>query len=153
MGFKSGLVGKNGNNARTWSLRVVFDMVLRWVLDWFPIGFKQGLRSFLSLFYHSQCVFSGFFGVFQSLKPPSWPLHRGFAERLVAFAAVEGILFSGSFCALFWLSLRLCQSQECFCIRKIAVDHFVWGGVFFLFLSLLAAFWGGLSDILKILKY
>eukprot|EP00913_Durusdinium_trenchii_P006539 g6142.t1 len=29
-----------------------------------------------------------------------------FAERLVAFAAVEGILFSGSFCALFWLKKR-----------------------------------------------
>merc|ERR550517_618152 len=26
-----------------------------------------------------------------------------FAQRLVAFAAVEGIFFSGSFCALFWL--------------------------------------------------
>lgn len=26
-----------------------------------------------------------------------------FAERLVAFCAVEGILFSGSFCAIFWL--------------------------------------------------
>lgn len=30
----------------------------------------------------------------------------GFAERLVAFAAVEGIFFSGSFCAIFWLKKR-----------------------------------------------
>lgn len=29
-----------------------------------------------------------------------------FAERLVAFAAVEGIFFSGSFCAIFWLRKR-----------------------------------------------
>jgi ribonucleoside-diphosphate reductase beta chain len=29
-----------------------------------------------------------------------------FAHRLVAFAAVEGIFFSGSFCALFWLKKR-----------------------------------------------
>ena len=29
-----------------------------------------------------------------------------FAERLVAFAAVEGIFFSGSFCAIFWLKKR-----------------------------------------------
>ena len=29
-----------------------------------------------------------------------------FAERLVAFAAVEGIFFSGCFCALFWLKKR-----------------------------------------------
>lgn len=29
-----------------------------------------------------------------------------FAERVVAFAAVEGIFFSGSFCAVFWLKKR-----------------------------------------------
>jgi ribonucleoside-diphosphate reductase subunit M2 len=31
---------------------------------------------------------------------------NSFAERIVAFAAVEGILFSGSFCAIFWLRKR-----------------------------------------------
>lgn len=31
---------------------------------------------------------------------------RSFAERLLAFACVEGIFFSGSFCALFWLKKR-----------------------------------------------
>ncbi|XP_073154142.1 ribonucleoside-diphosphate reductase small chain A [Henckelia pumila] len=31
---------------------------------------------------------------------------RSFAERLVAFACVEGIFFSGSFCAIFWLKKR-----------------------------------------------
>lgn len=29
-----------------------------------------------------------------------------FAERLVAFAVVEGVFFSGSFCAIFWLKSR-----------------------------------------------
>ena len=29
-----------------------------------------------------------------------------FAERLVAFAAIEGIFFSGSFCAIYWLKKR-----------------------------------------------
>ena len=29
-----------------------------------------------------------------------------FAERIVAFAAVEGIFFSGSFCAIFWFKKR-----------------------------------------------
>jgi ribonucleoside-diphosphate reductase subunit M2 len=29
-----------------------------------------------------------------------------FAERVVAFAAVEGVLFSGSFCAIYWLKKR-----------------------------------------------
>lgn len=31
---------------------------------------------------------------------------NSFAERLVGFAAVEGIFFSGSFCAIFWLKKR-----------------------------------------------
>jgi ribonucleoside-diphosphate reductase subunit M2 len=31
---------------------------------------------------------------------------KSFAERIVAFAAVEGILFSGSFCAIYWLKKR-----------------------------------------------
>ena len=31
---------------------------------------------------------------------------NSFAERLVAFAVVEGIFFSGSFCAIFWLKKR-----------------------------------------------
>ncbi|KAG6508907.1 hypothetical protein ZIOFF_034290 [Zingiber officinale] len=31
---------------------------------------------------------------------------ESFAERLVAFACVEGIFFSGSFCAIFWLKKR-----------------------------------------------
>jgi len=31
---------------------------------------------------------------------------NSFAERLVAFACVEGILFSGSFCAIYWLKKR-----------------------------------------------
>jgi len=29
-----------------------------------------------------------------------------FAERLIAFAAIEGIFFSGSFCAIFWIKKR-----------------------------------------------
>ena len=29
-----------------------------------------------------------------------------FAERVIAFAAVEGIFFSGSFAAIFWLKKR-----------------------------------------------
>jgi ribonucleoside-diphosphate reductase beta chain len=31
---------------------------------------------------------------------------KSFAQRLVAFAAVEGIFFSGSFCSIFWLKKR-----------------------------------------------
>jgi ribonucleoside-diphosphate reductase beta chain len=35
-----------------------------------------------------------------------WISNGGFAERLIAFAAVEGIFFSGSFCSIFWLKKR-----------------------------------------------
>lgn len=41
----------------------------------------------------------------------NWALHwmnsdRSFGTRLVAFACVEGIFFSGAFCAIFWLKKR-----------------------------------------------
>ncbi|MBA4168277.1 MAG: ribonucleotide-diphosphate reductase subunit beta [Chitinophagaceae bacterium] len=43
-------------------------------------------------------------------KKAEWALRwiegGNFAERLVAFAAVEGIFFSGSFCSIFWLKKR-----------------------------------------------
>lgn len=45
-------------------------------------------------------------------KKAEWALkwitspEASFAERLVAFACVEGIFFSGSFCAIFWLKKR-----------------------------------------------
>ena len=44
-------------------------------------------------------------------KKASWAMKwmnnsDSFAERLVAFAAVEGIFFSGSFCSIFWLKKR-----------------------------------------------
>ncbi len=35
-----------------------------------------------------------------------WIDNGTFAERIVAFAAVEGIFFSGSFCSIFWLKKR-----------------------------------------------
>jgi ribonucleoside-diphosphate reductase subunit M2 len=45
-------------------------------------------------------------------KKANWALRwldkerASFAERLIAFAAIEGIFFSGSFCAIFWLKKR-----------------------------------------------
>ena len=35
-----------------------------------------------------------------------WVESDSFAERLIAFAAVEGIFFSGAFCSIFWLKKR-----------------------------------------------
>ena len=36
----------------------------------------------------------------------TWINSENFAERIIAFAAVEGIFFSGSFCSIFWLKKR-----------------------------------------------
>jgi len=35
-----------------------------------------------------------------------WVQSPNFSERLIAFAAVEGIFFSGSFCSIYWLKKR-----------------------------------------------
>ena len=43
-------------------------------------------------------------------KKADWALRwidsESFAERLIAFAAVEGIFFSGAFCSIFWMKKR-----------------------------------------------
>ncbi|NBS68003.1 ribonucleoside-diphosphate reductase [bacterium] len=52
-------------------------------------------------------------------------MHRGipFAQRLVAFACVEGIFFSGSFCAIFWLKKRGVMPGLCFSNELISRDE------------------------------
>ncbi len=44
-------------------------------------------------------------------------------ERLIAFAAVEGIFFSGSFCAIFWLKKRGLMHGLCFSNELISRDE------------------------------
>tara|TARA_R110001592_G_scaffold24321_4_gene93987 strand:+ start:678 stop:1649 length:972 start_codon:yes stop_codon:yes gene_type:complete len=49
--------------------------------------------------------------VFSAIKKKAdwalkWIESDSFAERLIAFAAVEGIFFSGAFCSIFWLKKR-----------------------------------------------
>ena len=48
---------------------------------------------------------------------------NSFAERIVAFAAVEGILFSGSFCAIYWLKKRGLMPGLTFSNELIARDE------------------------------
>lgn len=45
------------------------------------------------------------------------------AQRLVAFAAVEGIFFSASFCAIFWLKKRGLMPGLCFSNELISRDE------------------------------
>lgn len=62
-------------------------------------------------------------------KKATWALqwcdakHASFAERCVAFAAVEGIFFSGSFCAIFWLKKRGLMPGLCFSNELISRDE------------------------------
>jgi ribonucleoside-diphosphate reductase subunit M2 len=49
--------------------------------------------------------------------------NASFAERCVAFAAVEGIFFSGSFCAIFWLKKRGLMPGLCFSNELISRDE------------------------------
>lgn len=51
------------------------------------------------------------------------PQNANFAERLVAFAAVEGIFFSGSFCAIYWLKKRGLMPGLTFSNEKISQDE------------------------------
>ena len=48
---------------------------------------------------------------------------NSFGERLVAFAAVEGIFFSGSFCSIFWLKKRGLMPGVCFSNELISIDE------------------------------
>lgn len=48
---------------------------------------------------------------------------RPFSERLLAFACVEGIFFSGSFCAIFWLKKRGLLPGLCFSNELISRDE------------------------------
>ena len=62
-------------------------------------------------------------------KKANWALrwcdsnNASFAERLIAFAAVEGIFFSGSFCAIFWLKKRGLMPGLCFSNELISRDE------------------------------
>jgi ribonucleoside-diphosphate reductase beta chain len=46
-----------------------------------------------------------------------------FAKRLVAFAAIEGIFFSGAFCAIYWLKKRGLMPGLTFCNELISRDE------------------------------
>lgn len=52
-----------------------------------------------------------------------WIGQGSFSERLIAFAAVEGIFFSGSFCAIFWLKKRGLMPGLCFANELISRDE------------------------------
>lgn len=52
-----------------------------------------------------------------------WIESESFAERLIAFSAVEGIFFSGAFCSIFWLKKRGLMSGLTFSNELISRDE------------------------------
>jgi len=61
-------------------------------------------------------------------KKADWALkwingNQSFAERLVAFSAIEGIFFSGAFCSIFWLKKRGLMPGLCFSNELISRDE------------------------------
>ena len=74
-------------------------------------------------------LFSGIDTIPCVAKKAQWALRwidnqdASFAQRLVAFAAVEGIFFSGSFCAIFWLKKRGLMPGLCFSNELISRDE------------------------------
>jgi ribonucleoside-diphosphate reductase beta chain len=52
-----------------------------------------------------------------------WIDNGTYAERLIAFAAVEGIFFSGSFCSIFWLKKRGLMPGLAFSNQLISRDE------------------------------
>lgn len=52
-----------------------------------------------------------------------WIENGSFQERIIAFAAVEGIFFSGSFCSIFWLKKRGLMPGLCFSNELISRDE------------------------------
>jgi ribonucleoside-diphosphate reductase beta chain len=49
--------------------------------------------------------------------------NASFVERIIAFACVEGIFFSGSFCSIFWLKKRGLMPGLCFSNELISRDE------------------------------
>jgi ribonucleotide reductase beta subunit family protein with ferritin-like domain len=76
-----------------------------------------------------QCLFNAIDTVPIVKKKASWALQwfdrekSTFAERLVAFAVVEGIFFSASFCAIFWMKKRGLLPGLCFSNELISRDE------------------------------
>lgn len=74
--------------------------------------YSRLLDTFISDKLERQRLFDGINTIPSIKKKADWAIRwledetSCFAERLVAFAAVEGIFFSGSFCSLFWIRER-----------------------------------------------
>jgi ribonucleoside-diphosphate reductase beta chain len=86
------------------------------------IMYSQLIDTYVSNAVEKQQLFTAIENINSIKKKGEWALKwinssDSFATRLVAFAAVEGIFFSGSFCCIYWLNESgrmpgLCKSNE-----------------------------------------
>lgn len=76
-----------------------------------------------------QLLFNAIEEISSIKKKADWALRytnsetASFAERLIAFVVVEGLFFSGSFCAIFWLKSRGLLPGVCFSNELISRDE------------------------------
>jgi len=86
------------------------------------IMYSQLIDTYVSNAAEKTALFNAVETIPSIKKKATWALkwiesNDNFAARLVAFAAVEGIFFSGSFCSIYWLNESgrmpgLCKSNE-----------------------------------------
>ena len=86
------------------------------------IMYSQLIDTYVSNAAEKTALFNAVETIPSIKKKAAWALkwiesNDNFAARLVAFAAVEGIFFSGSFCSIYWLNESgrmpgLCKSNE-----------------------------------------
>lgn len=80
----------------------------KWAIKWMGEGksfstLPEGVQNILTNNYNT---LNDDMKAYVNKKEPT------FAERLVAFAAIEGIFFSGSFCAIYWLKAGVSHSAK-----------------------------------------
>ena len=85
--------------------------------DW--DGLSSNERHFVS---HALAFFAASDGIVNENLSLKWcdVNNASFSAHIRAFAAVEGIFFSGSFCAIFWLKKRGLMPGLCFSNKLIS---------------------------------
>jgi len=73
--------------------------------------YSRLIKTYISDFAEQKKLFNAVETIPCVMKKANWALKwiksdESFQVRLIAFAAVEGILFSGSFCAIYWMNER-----------------------------------------------
>lgn len=86
------------------------------------------IDTFIKDTQEKEKLFNAIFKIPVIAKKAKWAMKHissssNFAERLIAFACVEGLFFSGSFCSIFWLKKRGLMPGLCFSNALISRDE------------------------------